>query len=65
MIPFARLAAEGCPSHAALALALAAEFHDPDEADSALPPGRNAAAMRAISGAVKPWTSRANDTRAG
>jgi len=29
---FARLAADGCPSHAALALALAAEFHDADEA---------------------------------
>jgi len=28
---FARLAADGCPSHAALALALAAEFHDADE----------------------------------
>jgi hypothetical protein len=31
VIPFARLAADGCPSHAALALALAAEFHDADE----------------------------------
>jgi hypothetical protein len=29
---FARLAADGCPSHAALALALAAEFHAADEA---------------------------------
>jgi hypothetical protein len=32
VIPFARLAADGCPSHAALALSLAAEFHSPDEA---------------------------------
>jgi hypothetical protein len=32
VIPFARLAADGCPSHAALALSLAAEFHAADEA---------------------------------
>lgn len=29
-MPFARQAADGCPSYAALALALAAEFHDAD-----------------------------------
>jgi hypothetical protein len=32
VIPFARLAADGCPSYAALALSLAAEFHTADEA---------------------------------
>jgi hypothetical protein len=58
--PFARLAADGCPSHAALALALAAEFHAADEpaADAvlaslrtALLPLREASALEQLAGA--------------
>lgn len=60
MIPFARLAADGCPSHAALALALAAEFHPPDERATtivlgelrdALAPLRDAPALEQLAGA--------------
>lgn len=60
MIPFARLAADGCPSHAALALSLAAEFHDADEVaaeavlaslTAALVPLRDAAPLEQLAGA--------------
>lgn len=60
MIPFARLAADGCPSHAALALALAAEFHDADEEAAetvlaslraGLEPLREAAPLEQLAGA--------------
>jgi hypothetical protein len=60
VIPFARLAADGCPSHAALALSLAAEFHAADETGAetvlaslgaALAPLREARALEQLAGA--------------
>jgi hypothetical protein len=60
VIPFARLAADGCPPHFALALALAAEFHDADEAAAeavlaslrvGLEPLREAAPLEQLAGA--------------
>jgi hypothetical protein len=60
VLPFARMAADGCPSHAALALALAAEFHDADEGAAAsvltaltreLAPLREASPLEQLAGA--------------
>jgi hypothetical protein len=60
VIPFARLAADGCPSHVALALSLAAEFHEADEAGAqtvlaaladALAPLRDASPLEQLAGA--------------
>lgn len=60
MIPFARLAAEGCPSYAALALALADEFHGADERaaeavltslSEAMAPLRDATPLEQLAGA--------------